>query len=201
LADAGQIDDDARARVSPETTTGNTHRTLLVHPDAVCAAVNQIEVEVARPRPGTLLFSYVITGTINGLLIPPLADAARTDDLWRHTCFEAFLRDSGGERYYELNFAPSTRWAAYVFSSYRTGRRDAPEIDACAIRVEAGPGHYRLGASIEVDRLPLFTATGWRLGLAAVIEETNGHHSYWALAHPPGKPDFHHADCFTLEVP
>jgi hypothetical protein len=40
-----------------------------------------------------------------------------------------------------------------------------------------------------------------RVGLAAVVEETSGHRSYWALAHPPGKPDFHHADCFTLEVP
>jgi hypothetical protein len=40
-----------------------------------------------------------------------------------------------------------------------------------------------------------------RFGLAAVIEETSGRRSFWALAHPPGKPDFHHADCFTLEVP
>jgi hypothetical protein len=34
-----------------------------------------------------------------------------------------------------------------------------------------------------------------------VIEETNGRLSYWALAHPPGKPDFHHSDCFALELP
>jgi hypothetical protein len=41
----------------------------------------------------------------------------------------------------------------------------------------------------------------WLLGLSAVIEEMNGRLSYWALAHPPGKPDFHHADCFALELP
>ena len=41
----------------------------------------------------------------------------------------------------------------------------------------------------------------WRLGLSAVIEDTSGGKSYWALAHPPGKPDFHHADCFALELP
>jgi hypothetical protein len=39
----------------------------------------------------------------------------------------------------------------------------------------------------------------WRLGLSALIEETSGRKSYWALAHPPGKPDFHHADCFAHE--
>jgi hypothetical protein len=32
-----------------------------------------------------------------------------------------------------------------------------------------------------------------------VIEDQSGGVSYWALAHPPGKPDFHHADGFALE--
>jgi len=36
-------------------------------------------------------------------------------------------------------------------------------------------------------------------GLSAVIEDISGGTSYWALAHPPGKPDFHHADGFALE--
>jgi len=36
---------------------------------------------------------------------------------------------------------------------------------------------------------------------STTFEETNGRLSYWALAHPPGKPDFHHPDCFALELP
>jgi hypothetical protein len=40
----------------------------------------------------------------------------------------------------------------------------------------------------------------WRLGLSAIIEEASGRRSYWALAHPPGKPDFHHPDSFALRV-
>ena len=39
------------------------------------------------------------------------------------------------------------------------------------------------------------------IGLSAVIEETDGTKSYWALRHPPGPPDFHHPDCFALELP
>jgi hypothetical protein len=27
----------------------------------------------------------------------------------------------------------------------------------------------------------------------------SGHKSYWALAHPPGRADFHHFDSFALE--
>jgi hypothetical protein len=38
-------------------------------------------------------------------------------------------------------------------------------------------------------------------GLAAVIEDGEGNLSYWALAHPPEKPDFHHRDCFALKLP
>ncbi len=40
-----------------------------------------------------------------------------------------------------------------------------------------------------------------RLALSAVIEETDGRLSYWALAHPAAKPDFHHAEAFVLSLP
>jgi hypothetical protein len=57
-----------------------------------------------------------------------------------------------------------------------------------------------LQASLEIDQMSsLRIDGGWRIGLAAVIEETHGHKSYWALAHPPGKADFHHSDSFALE--
>jgi hypothetical protein len=57
-----------------------------------------------------------------------------------------------------------------------------------------------LQATVPIDRLPaLSRKTPWRLGLSAVIEDKAGHMSYWALAHPPGKPDFHHMDCFAYE--
>jgi hypothetical protein len=39
-----------------------------------------------------------------------------------------------------------------------------------------------------------------RLGLSAVVEATDGGLSYWALRHPPGKPDFHHIDAFALQL-
>jgi hypothetical protein len=39
------------------------------------------------------------------------------------------------------------------------------------------------------------------IGLTAVLEQTDGTKSYWALAHPPGKPDFHDPACFALEFP
>jgi hypothetical protein len=39
------------------------------------------------------------------------------------------------------------------------------------------------------------------LALTAVIEETDGTKSFWALAHAPGPPDFHNPDCFIATLP
>jgi hypothetical protein len=41
---------------------------------------------------------------------------------------------------------------------------------------------------------------GLHLALAAVIEDQDQHKSYWALAHPSERPDFHHADAFTMDL-
>jgi hypothetical protein len=181
---------------------------LRLHPASTCAAVTRIEVEIARPRTRGLTLAYVVTGKIGDLSMPPVAAAARTDELWRHTCFEAFVHGAPGEAYYEFNFAPSTQWAAYRFDNYRNGMRVAAEIGNPRIEVESSPTRYILRASLDVNELPLPANGGggengtiWRLGLSAVIKEAGGRLSYWALAHPQGKPDFHHSDCFALELP
>jgi hypothetical protein len=171
-------------------------QTLRLHPDSLCAAATRIEVDIARPRPGSLVLSYVVSGRISDLRWPPVVAPARADELWRHTCFEAFIRPSTGSDYYEFNLSPSTQWAAYQFSGYRSGMRIAIEIAAPRIEVRSNAESYTLQAALELDGLSL----PWRIGLSAVLEETNGRKSYWALAHPPGKADFHHADCFALEL-
>lgn len=168
---------------------------LNLHPDSRCPVVAGIDVDVSRPRGGALVLRYLVTGRIGALRLPPAAASARADELWLHTCFEAFVRPVGGEGYYELNFAPSTEWAAYRFSGYRTGMAIADESVAPIIGVVASAERFELQASLELPN------TGsWRLALSAVIEHTNGERSYWALAHPSSKPDFHHPDAFALEL-
>ncbi len=170
--------------------------TLRLHPDSLCATATRIEVDVAHPRPGNLVLTYVVNGRIGDLRLPPVVAATPADELWRHTCFEAFVRPSTGSAYYEFNFSPSTQWASYCFSGYRGGMRVAAEIAAPRIEVRSTAESYTLQAALELDGL----SSPLHVGLSAVLEETNGHKSYWALAHPPGKADFHHADCFALEL-
>lgn len=175
---------------------------LKVHPDSRCPAVTDIEVEVSRPSPDSLLLHYLVAGKTGDLHLPPVTTPGRADGLWQRTCFEAFVRAEPDTAYYEFNFSPSTQWAAYRFSGYRSGMSIANVISAPRLEVKSNGEGYQLQATLALDRLrDLPSDKPWRLGLSAVIEETSGGKSYWALAHPAGKADFHHADCFTQELP
>jgi hypothetical protein len=173
---------------------------LRLHPDSHSVAVVSIDVEIARPRAGRLELSYIVTGQLSSIRMPSAAANARGDGLWRNTCFEAFIRAVPDAAYYELNFSPSGQWAAYQFSGYRNGMRMANEITEVPIEMRSTPDGCVLQASLNLDHLRDLPRDGsWRLGLSAVIEDATGAVSYWALAHPPGKPDFHHADSFACD--
>ena len=171
---------------------------LAPHPASPPASVSGIEVEVERPRAGQLRLRYTVLGDIGRLRLPSPAAPARTDELWKHTCFEAFVRPGAGPAYWELNLSPSTEWAAYGFDAERSGMRPAERVAAPRIETESGADRYELTAVVD---LGLSGDAAWRLGLSAVIEEIDGARSWWALAHPAARPDFHHPDAFTLDLP
>jgi hypothetical protein len=123
--------------------------------------------------------------------LPQQEPAARRDGLWRHTCCEAFIADVEGPGYRELNFAPTGDWAAYRFDDYRAGMREQP---CTAPRIEARISAEELVLEATIADL----GTPGALGLCCVIEERNGRLSYWALAHPCERPDFHHRGSFLL---
>lgn len=130
-------------------------------------------------------------------VIPEPAEPARAEELWRTTCFEAFLRALGEQAYREWNFAPSGQWAAYDFASTRTGMKDADAAAQPYIRSEDNLTWWGVGASIAVP-----ADANWELSLSAVLEEKDGTKSYWALAHPnPKNPDFHDPGCFVARLP
>jgi hypothetical protein len=181
--------------------SADMRQALKRHPDSLGEAATHIEVDVVRGGADRLVLTYFVTGDIGNLCLPPATAAARAHALWEHTCFEAFIRAFPSEAYYELNFAPSTRWAAYWLSCYRSGMEAAGEIGDPAIAVQSRPERYTLQASLDVGELSRLPPGGWRLGLSALIEDLSGRKSYWTLAHPPGKPDFHHSDCFALAFP
>lgn len=128
-------------------------------------------------------------------VIPRLTEPWRADELWTTTCFEAFLRPAGAQSYREWNFAPCGNWAAYDFQGYREGMERAETGPPPYIRMEDNFTWWAVGATIAAD-----AGQHYDLGLSAVLEEKDGTKSYWALAHPAEKPDFHHADCFAAQL-
>ena len=154
------------------------------HPATPCAALRGIRVSAALVS-NRLSIVYAMKGQIKRLRIPVPRAPRFADNLWRHTCCELFVARPGGS-YREFNFSPSGEWAAYEFDGYRTGRR----------AIEVRPEIVLRGAQLEVS----LEERAARIGLSAVIEEEDGTISYWALRHPPGKPDFHHPDAFAMEL-
>jgi len=106
----------------------------------------------------------------------------------------------GAASYRELNFSPSTQWAAYDLACYRDpDKKDARLQDSPAVAIML----HRADRLLLTASLSLALGEkSWRMGLSAVLEERDGTKSFWALAHPAGdKPDFHHPDGFVLELP
>lgn len=174
------------ARTAPAPTA-----ILQPHPDTAETPARGVEVHVERE--GRLLsLRFVVEGEVDRIAWPAPAGPDRADDLWRHTCFEAFVTTDHG--YVEYNLSPSSRWATYRFDGPRAGMRTAEET-ATIERLDGASDTVTLEARLELPQ------GARRIGLSAVIESVDGRMSYWALTHPSAQPDFHHPDSFVLDLP
>ncbi len=174
------------------------------HESTPCQDVHAIRVQVGRAG-SEIALKFQLDGDVQRIF--PLPSGASTDrlELWRHTCFEAFIAIEGRKAYEEFNFAPSGEWRAYAFCGYRELDPAEPRLPSQAPKIEVKATHDRLELDIRIPIVPRDLPSAQaesrlRVGLAAVIESQDGTLSYWALRHAPGKPDFHHADGFVLEL-
>jgi len=148
---------------------------LTCHPSIRADTVRAIQVRVRRSAAAELHLTFRLDGDIPRIRIPSPAAPRIGTELWRHTCFEAFIALENQTSYHEFNFAPSGEWCVYALSSYRNG-----------------------SPIVRLDSLSaIHSRASLRIGLSAVIETTEGY-SYWALRHPTAKPDFHNAAGFAL---
>jgi hypothetical protein len=154
-------------------------------------------------REGSVLsFRYVLGGPVSLVRIPALASPpARADRVWEHTCFEAFLAPTGGAAYWEVNLSPGGDWNAYRFDGYRKGMRPEVRVPTSAIRLErASCGTLTLHARLDLAAITELRTAPLEVGLAAVLESTDGVLSYWAMAHAPAKSDFHRRETFVVRL-
>ena len=171
--------------------------TLAFHPQTPSQAIRGVDAVVGTAPGDILTLAFVMEGDLSSLRIPETRSTRLAGGLWRHTCFEVFVMAEDGPGYREFNFSPSGEWAVYAFHGYRNGGELDIEL-APGIVVRRTMNRLELDAAICQDFLP--PGRPLRLGLSAVMEDADGELSYWALRHPPGKPDFHHTDAFALQL-
>jgi hypothetical protein len=166
---------------------------LIHHPAHPPRGVTGVAARILSLDSLWLTLRWKVDGA-GALVVPPFAGRARTDGLWQTTCFEMFVKPPGSAGYAEFNLSPSERWAAYDFTGYRAGmgERAVERPPVCTPR--RGQSMLIFDAAIPAAALPPLP---WHYGLTAVIEEDGGHKSYWAMAHPPEKPDFHDPACMA----
>ena len=169
---------------------------LVCHPGSEYPGVQNLQARASLLDARTLSLGFTLRGDLDRLVLPEPAAPERTDGLWEHTCFEAFLAPEDGEGYCEVNLSPSSAWASYTFSRYREGGLPAPDLVPRLV-VHRFPDRLELHALLGLDGVPGLGGR-LRLGLSAVLELTGGNLSYWALRHPAGRPDFHHPEAFAL---
>lgn len=171
---------------------------LRCHPATPATQIGSLAVSLERQHEHRLRLRYRLDMAVEQLTWPDPAEPDRTDNLWQSTCCELFLRRPGADAYAECNFSPSSQWAAYRFDDVRKGMAlldMAPPDIALAI----GNHHVALEAIVALP--PEWQDSALDIALSAVIESTGPVKSYWALAHPADKPDFHHPGSFTLRLP
>jgi hypothetical protein len=127
----------------------------------------------------------------------------RQDELWKATCFEAFISKPNTDGYFEFNGSANGAWNLYEFDSYRTGMREVslgasrpPEL---VIR-ELHEKEWRLGyriplAVLQVGEQGRVGEGIGSLSMTAVLK-SGEHTTYWAFKHPGAKPDFHLRESF-----
>jgi len=180
----------------PSSTKPQEHALELhPHPESPIPWARSLRAQVSWKPGEELALDFLLEGDLTQLKVPSKVTSERRDRLWEHTCFEAFLSPVGRTEYMEFNYAPSTQWAAYAFSDYRRRSAD-PELAAPHIRCTRDAQRLELKVKLDL-KSDGFPKGPLRLGLTAVMESEEGSLSYWALAHGPGKPDFHRSETFT----
>jgi hypothetical protein len=174
---------------------------LACHPATPSVAVRGLTASARISGAGKLVVRFEVDADMSRIVMPMFRSPARTDGLWRHTCFELFVALPDSDAYCELNFSPSGEWAMYGFVGYRRGMTPLHVRRPPRIAMRPMPRGLILEAITYLEELPQpRPGAPLRAGAAAVIQERDAGSSYWALAHPAPEPDFHHAQGFVLEI-
>ena len=113
--------------------------------------VRRIDVEISWTPEGALRLRYFVDCDVSRIIVPLPAPSRPADQLWKHTCFEAFIAGQVSTAYCEFNFSPSTQWADEPAQSRLPAtRRCSAELEtptSCSRRRSSPAGEPRPSTS------------------------------------------------------
>lgn len=138
---------------------------------------------------GLLCLDYTLSADSSKLQVklPKFEKAQRQDELWKSTCFEAFLFFNEPD-YLEINISPSGAWNTYSFSSYRKDMVMTEDLNLTHLSSSHSDHEFHLEACFDynIKKYP------YSIQLCAVLKDIKtGVLNYWALEHDNKNPDFH----------
>ena len=180
----------------------SVHVKLAGHRDNPARFHQHIDATLTARPDGALQATYAIHGLNLDLRVPTPHFPAPADALWRTTCCELFIGAPDRPNYREFNFSPSGQWAVHDFHDTR---EQAPTIAACPppdIQTRREEDLLRLDVTLAKMALHAVAPGSGSLciALTVILEANDGSIAHWALAHPPGRPDFHHPTGFALSL-
>jgi hypothetical protein len=110
-----------------------------------------------------------------------------------------FIGIKGTDPYWEFNLSPSGNWNVYRFDDYRKEMTEETAFNALPLCVTQTPDVFKINLKISLDKI-LPPGIPLQAGVSAVIKNIDNTLSYWALAHPGPKPDFHLKDAFIIGI-
>lgn len=161
-----------------------------------------IEITGQVARQGNLLsIRYSVQGDIEDIRLPVRSESpARKNDLWKATCFEFFLAAKDQPEYWEFNLSPSGHWNVYAMDGYRqVNMREDSAYSQLPFEFTKMNNALSLDAAVNLSRL-FRRQSVLQIGITAVIQTTDGSETYWALAHPGLRADFHLRESFVIEL-
>ena len=171
------------------------------HPSGLSGEIEKYRIQAGGAvDKGTLVLRFMVEAneaSFSKIQFPKIeVTPLRRDDLWKETCFEAFLCNEESKGYVEFNGSPNGNWNAYAFRDYREGMDLVPFLDLPTSQVL-----NKNETCIEMEwRLPLeiFKNKISTIGLTVVLKTTEGT-IYWALKHVGERPDFHLRSSFIYD--
>ena len=136
-----------------------------------------------------LELSFLLQGVGDHYLFERESQAKRADELWRATCFEAFVKNLNSKEYWELNIAPNGSWNLYRFSDYREDMQEESRVLTPKVLFKQERDKVRV--SIKVDFMEKLFDERVDFNLALILLDMEGKRHFFTLNPKEGVADFH----------